>query len=68
MAGSTVLRANPPITQIVSSMEPKRALVRDIGDRYKSCLSTHPLHSTLDLNLAREQHAAYCSALKETRA
>ncbi len=46
-------------------MEPKRALVRDIGDRYKSCLSTHPLHSTLDLSLAREQHTAYCSALKE---
>ena len=46
-------------------MEPKRALVRDIGDRYKSCLSTHPLHATLDINLAREQHAAYCSALRE---
>ena len=46
-------------------MEPRRALIRDIGDRYKNCLSTHPLHSTLDLNLAREQHAAYCNALEE---
>jgi dimethylargininase len=63
--GLNGFKGNPPITQIVSSMEPKKALVRDIGDRYKSCLSTHPLHSTLDLNLAREQHAAYCSALKE---
>ncbi|GAK50874.1 amidinotransferase [Candidatus Moduliflexus flocculans] len=46
-------------------LEPKRALVRDIGDKYKSCLSTHPLHHTLDLSLAREQHAAYCGALRE---
>ena len=46
-------------------MEPRRALIRDIGDRYKSCLSTHPLHSTLDLKLAREQHTAYCDALEE---
>ncbi len=63
--GLNGFKGNPPITQTVSSMEPKRALVRDIGDRYKSCLSTHPLHSTLDLALAREQHATYCSALKE---
>jgi len=49
----------------VAILEPKRALVREIGDRYKSCLSTHPLHSTLDLALAREQHAAYCNALAE---
>jgi dimethylargininase len=46
-------------------MEPRKALVRDIGDRYKNCLSTHPLHSTLDLKLAREQHIAYCRALEE---
>jgi dimethylargininase len=45
--------------------EPRRALVRDIGDKYKSCLSTHPLHATLDLALARKQHAAYCKALAE---
>ncbi len=49
----------------VVSLEPKHALVRDIGDRYKSCLSTHPLHSTLDIELARRQHAAYCEALSE---
>ncbi len=46
-------------------MEPRKALIRDIGDKYKNCLSTHPLHSTLDLELAREQHATYCRALEE---
>jgi dimethylargininase len=46
-------------------MEPHKALVRDIGERYKNCLSTHPLHSTLDLKLAREQHATYCRTLEE---
>ncbi len=49
----------------MSFMDPKRALVRDIGDKYKSCLSTHPLHDTLDIKLAREQHDSYCKALKE---
>jgi dimethylargininase len=50
---------------IMTTKEPRRALVREIGDMYKSCLSTHPLHSTLDLKLAREQHASYCKALAE---
>ena len=49
----------------VDILEPKCALVRDIGDRYKSCLSTHPLHSTIDLKLAREQHSTYCKILQE---
>ncbi len=47
------------------SKEPKRVLVRDIGDKYKSCMSTHPLHATLDINLARRQHTVYCETLKE---
>jgi len=46
-------------------MEPKYALVRTPGDRYRSCLSTHPLHSTVSLELAREQHARYCETLSE---
>jgi dimethylargininase len=50
---------------IMTTKEPRRALVREIGDMYKSCLSTHPLHSTLDLKLAREQHASYCKAMAE---
>ncbi len=49
----------------MAGKEPKRALARDIGDKYKSCLSTHPLHATLDISLARKQHAAYCGALKD---
>lgn len=46
-------------------MEPKRALVRELGDNYKRCISTHPLRDTLDLALARIQHKMYCDTLKE---
>lgn len=46
-------------------MEPRYALVRTPGDNYRSCLSTHPLHSTVSLELAREQHARYCETLSE---
>lgn len=46
-------------------MEPRRALVREPGDRYAGCLSTHPLHHTVSLEKAREQHAAYCGTLEE---
>ncbi|TRO48839.1 hypothetical protein E2P65_02180 [Candidatus Bathyarchaeota archaeon] len=46
-------------------MEPRYALVRTPGDSYRSCLSTHPLHSTVSLELAREQHARYCETLSE---
>jgi len=46
-------------------MEPRYALVRTPGDSYTSCLSSHPLHSTVSLELAREQHARYCETLSE---
>ena len=46
-------------------MEPRYALVRTPGDSYRSCLSSHPLHSTVSLELAREQHARYCEVLSE---
>jgi len=46
-------------------MEQTKALVREMGDKYKSCISTHPLHDTLNLEKAREQHAAYCKTLRE---
>jgi dimethylargininase len=46
-------------------MEPRHALVRTPGDSYRSCLSTHPLHSTVSLELAREQHSRYCETLSE---
>ena len=44
---------------------PKTAIVREPGDMYAGCLSTHPLHHTVSLKGAREQHAKYCTTLKE---
>ncbi|MGD2141979.1 MAG: arginine deiminase family protein [Candidatus Bathyarchaeota archaeon] len=46
-------------------MKYKRALVREPGDSYKDCISSHSLHHTLDLSIAREQHARYCEVLSE---
>jgi len=47
------------------TMEPRHALVREPGDSYAGCLSTHPLHHTVSLRKAREQHAVYCRTLEE---
>jgi dimethylargininase len=46
-------------------MEPRMALVREPGDMYAGCLSTHPLHHTVKVEKAREQHAVYCRTLGE---
>jgi dimethylargininase len=46
-------------------MDYKYAIVRSPGDLYTSCLSEHPLHSTVSLKKAREQHAIYCNILEE---
>ena len=46
-------------------MEPRRAIVRKPGDNYTGCLSTHPLHHTVSVEKARDQHATYCEILKE---
>lgn len=46
-------------------MEPRMALVREPGDMYAGCLSTHPLHHTVNVEKAREQHAVYCRTLGE---
>jgi dimethylargininase len=43
----------------------KRAIVRLPGNKFKSCLSSHPLHHTLNLDLALEQHETYCQTLVE---
>ena len=43
----------------------KTALVREPGDRYRDCLSSHPLRKTIDVAVAREQHAGYRKALGE---
>jgi len=41
----------------------KRAIVRPPGANFKRCLSDHPLHHTLNLELALEQHKTYCQTL-----
>src|SRR4030043_1468809 len=46
-------------------MDPKHAIVREIGNRYKYCLSTPPMHHSLNVELARKQHSNYCSTLRE---
>ncbi len=43
----------------------KRALVREPGDGYPGCISSHPLHHTVDTARARAQHAKYCETLSE---
>ncbi len=46
-------------------MAAKTAITREPGARYTKCISCHPLHSTLDLTKAREQHRRYRGALGE---
>lgn len=46
-------------------MVPRRALVREPGDSYPGCISSHPLRHTVDVSRARAQHALYCEALSE---
>ena len=46
-------------------MEARRAIVREPGLSYKECISTHPLHHSLDLELAKKQHRAYCKILED---
>jgi dimethylargininase len=46
-------------------MMPRRALVREPGERYPGCISSHPLRHTVDVSRARAQHALYCEALLE---
>jgi dimethylargininase len=46
-------------------MEPTKVLVREPGDTYAGCISSHPQHHTVDLTKARAQHARYCEVLSE---
>ena len=46
-------------------MDYQLAIVRTPGDLYTNCLSEHPLHHTVSLKKAREQHTDYCNTLKE---
>ncbi|MCG3225946.1 MAG: hypothetical protein H7645_03445 [Candidatus Heimdallarchaeota archaeon] len=44
---------------------PTKVLVRKPSDTYKKCVSSHPLHYTVDVDKAREQHKRYCEILSE---
>lgn len=43
---------------------PMRAIVRPPGANFKRCISTHPLHHTLKIELALKQHKKYCDTLQ----
>jgi len=44
---------------------PKRAIVRPPGAKFNRCLSSHPLHHTLNIELALEQHKVYRQTLAD---
>ena len=52
------------VRQCVSEMT-KRAIVRPPGREFKKCLSRHPLHHTLNLEVALDQHRHYCRTLQD---
>ena len=39
--------------------------MREPGDAYPGCISSHPLRHTIDVERARRQHADYCRTLSE---
>ncbi len=43
----------------------KYAFVREPGNNYQGCITSHPLRDTIDINIARKQHAIYCHTLTE---
>jgi len=46
-------------------MARRRAIVREPGERYSECISSHPQRRTIDLAKAREQHRVYCRTLTD---
>jgi dimethylargininase len=46
-------------------MRPSKAIVREPGDSYSRCISSHPQRHTIDVALARSQHATYCRTLMD---
>lgn len=46
-------------------MTPKRAIVREPGDNYTRCISSHPQRHTVDVAKARAQHTLYCKTLTD---
>ena len=41
----------------------KHAIVRPPSKSFSGCISSHPDHHLLDINLAKEQHSKYCEIL-----
>jgi len=46
-------------------MAVRRAVVREPGERFSRCISTHPMVHTVDVSLAREQHKSYVETLED---
>jgi len=42
-----------------------RAIVREPGNGFTGCISSHPLRHTVDVSKAREQHGRYCGILED---
>lgn len=46
-------------------MNHTRALVREPGNTFTTCISSHPMRHTIDIKRARSQHRTYCETLAE---
>ncbi|MCD6371953.1 MAG: amidinotransferase [Thermococcus sp.] len=42
-----------------------KVIVRPPGENYKNCVSTNPMHKTIDVKLAQKQHREYVKVLRE---
>lgn len=47
----------------MGDMRPRNAIVREPGENYDRCISSHPLRHSIDIGLARRQHETYCETL-----
>lgn len=45
--------------------EMKRAIIRPPSKQFRKCISSHPLHGTLDIQLALDQHKEYSRILED---
>jgi dimethylargininase len=43
----------------------KYALVREPGDLYKNCITSHPQSTSININIVRKHHVEYCNTLEE---
>lgn len=46
-------------------MKFKYALVREPGDLYKNCITSHPQKARININIVRKHHLEYCNTLEE---